>query len=143
MNDHLGVCIIVVQSQTGKVALGQRKGGYAAGAYGLPGGRVEFGENLDQAADRELWEETGQSAGCLQKLGAVREFRSTQYTFTHFIYVKRDFAGELVNAEPDKCEGWEWYSLQELPGSLLPAHRAALTMLVSGEPFVDIDSSEP
>ena len=43
----------------GKVLLGQRTGGAGAGLYSLPGGMVELGERVSEAALRELHEETG------------------------------------------------------------------------------------
>ena len=46
----------------GKVLLAQRTGGAGAGNYSLPGGMVELGERLEEAALRELDEETGVSA---------------------------------------------------------------------------------
>lgn len=46
----------------GRVLLAQRMGGAGAGQYSLPGGMVELGERLEDAALRELQEETGVSA---------------------------------------------------------------------------------
>lgn len=43
----------------GRVLLAQRMGGAGAGQYSLPGGMVELGERLEEAALRELKEETG------------------------------------------------------------------------------------
>ena len=28
-----------------------------------------------------------------------------------------DYEGEIVNTQPDKCEGWEWIDLNRLPGN--------------------------
>lgn len=46
----------------GKVLLGQRTGGAGAGLFSLPGGMVELGERVADAALRELQEETGVAA---------------------------------------------------------------------------------
>ena len=46
----------------GKVLLGQRTGGAGAGLFSLPGGMVELGERVADAALRELQEETGVEA---------------------------------------------------------------------------------
>ena len=43
----------------GKVLLGSRRNAPGAGVFSLPGGLVEPGETLEQAALRELMEETG------------------------------------------------------------------------------------
>lgn len=49
----------------GKVLLAQRVQGAGAGNFSLPGGMVETGERLEQAALRELEEETGVRARIL------------------------------------------------------------------------------
>ena len=45
----------------GKVLLTRRARSPAKGFYSLPGGRVEFGESLHQALNREVDEEIGES----------------------------------------------------------------------------------
>ncbi len=51
------VCILIEHPITGKVLCVSR--GADLTNWGLPGGKVEYGESLDAAAHRELYEETG------------------------------------------------------------------------------------
>ncbi|WP_416355969.1 NUDIX domain-containing protein [Aureimonas phyllosphaerae] len=53
----LGVSVCLLRA--GEVCLVRRGRAPWAGAWSLPGGRVEFGERLENAARREMREETG------------------------------------------------------------------------------------
>ena len=53
----VGVGVLVVRD--GLVLLGRRLGAHGAGTWAAPGGRLEFGEQIEACAQRELAEETG------------------------------------------------------------------------------------
>jgi 8-oxo-dGTP diphosphatase len=119
---------IIVTNDEGEVLLGKRKNGYKHGVYGCPGGRLDKEESLEACAKRELLEETGLKAVTLTYLGVVKEWQN-EHNFIHFAFVCDDYQGTLANAEPDRCEGWEFYNLGNLPKLVLPAHRAAFQLL--------------
>ncbi len=122
-----GVCVIVFDKTGKKILLGKRKNSYRAGMYGVPGGRLELIESLIDCGKRELLEETGLQANSLQYLGVVRELQDG-YTFIHFVYTCTDYNGEPKVIEPEKCESWNWYSLNELPSNILDGHKAAIDL---------------
>lgn len=120
-----------------KILLGKRKGSHGAGLYSLPGGHLEKGETMVQSAVREIEEETGINisptninlSNCkleynnsFRVLTTVDEFfpeEDLQYVTVYLLY---NYKGnkEPVNKEPHKCEGWDWYSLDNLPN---PIHK--------------------
>jgi mutator protein MutT len=81
----------------GRVLLAQRAVGSLAGLWSLPGGRVEFGEKLREAALRELQEEVGVVAEIVDFAGIVEVMPREGPQF-HFLVVA--FAGRWVSGEP-------------------------------------------
>lgn len=76
MPDHPPVrrpvpAVLAVVVHAGQVLLVQRANPPDAGLWGFPGGKVEYGETLLQAAERELLEETGVRATAQAVIGAV------------------------------------------------------------------------
>ncbi|MEM7072468.1 MAG: NUDIX hydrolase [Pseudomonadota bacterium] len=65
------LCVGVVLIDGGTVLLIRRAQAPNQGAWSIPGGRVEYGEALRQAALRELLEETGLSAELGEVLDVV------------------------------------------------------------------------
>jgi len=59
------LCVSIAVFRAGRVLIAKRGRAPFAGAFSLPGGVVEIGELLDEAALRELREETGVEAAVL------------------------------------------------------------------------------
>ncbi len=93
------------------------------GFYAFPGGRVEPEEALEDAARRELLEETGLTAGDLA-LHVVMDLPSEQSAIVYRLHV---FAGTQCTGEAiaaDDAEALGWFALDELPA--LPATDSTL-----------------
>lgn len=134
--EPIGACVIVLNDKN-QILLGKRQGGYKPGTYGIPGGRVEGKDPLEETARRELAEETALEALGLEFIGAVREWQDT-HNFIHFVYSCRNFTGTPTTTEPEKCAGWEWYNLDSLPTPLLIGHQAAINLLASNQNLQDL-----
>lgn len=131
--EHIGVVIIIVDRETNKILLGKRINAYKSGFFGLPGGRIDLLETTGKAAKREVEEETGLQVEGLEYVGVVRELQDG-YNFVHFGMTTTSFTGDLVNREPNKCEGWAWYSMDNLPDKILLGHKAMIDIFLGARP---------
>lgn len=122
----VGVGVFVVRN--GKILLGKRKGTHGAGTWGLPGGHLEYGEEVEDCAFRELLEETGLQAIEFERGPWSNGMIEEKHYVTIFIIVRKS-EGEPVVKEPQKCEEWKWFDLNRLPTPLFaPAEQFLLAL---------------
>jgi len=99
-----------------KVLLIQRGIEPFAGRWALPGGFVHLDETLDQAARRELQEETGLTKVFLEQLYTVgevaRDPRERVVTVTHYALVR--LSDHQVQAATD-ARNAAWFAVDDLP----------------------------
>ncbi|MDR1463229.1 MAG: NUDIX domain-containing protein [Azoarcus sp.] len=117
----------VLCERQGRILLLRRAGtGFFDGLYSLPGGHVEEGESIRQAAARELEEETGLrlAPGDLDWFGVMH--RRSDTNRVDFFLRARCWSGEARLREPDKCDALGWFARDSLPGGMIPYIEAAL-----------------
>lgn len=120
MRPRLAALSVVVRAD--QVLLVRRKNPPEAGVWGFPGGKVEFGETVQQAAVRELHEETtitGRATRVLAGLDLIDPNGAPAAYHYHLVPVVCDFVrGEPV-AQDDALEA-EWVPVQQVLAEELP-----------------------
>lgn len=115
-----GVGVILVRK--GKILLGKRhpdpkkadSAFKSAGEWSLPGGKVDFGESLEEAAIREVKEETGITISS-PKVISVHNFKNKHAHFVTVGLTTNTWKGKAKVMEPDQMTQWTWFSLKKLP----------------------------
>lgn len=100
--------------------------GFADGQYSVPAGHLDGDETVIAAAAREALEEVGvriePTALCYS---SVMHRRDGDERVDFFVHVQK-WDGEIVNAEPQKCDDIRWVNMDELPDNTIPYIRRAL-----------------
>lgn len=103
----------------GRLLLGERVGQSGEACWQFPGGRLEYGETVDDCAQREVLEETGIRIGGMLPCGFAGDVFIDHGTHYVTLFVSASFAGgELRVMEPDKCRRWQWFEHDRLPEPL-------------------------
>ena len=122
-NIRIGVGVWLF-NHNGQILLGKRLSKHGNGTWAPPGGKLEYGESFEKCASRELFEETGVKipAEKIEVFTATNDFfkeSGEHYITIHCRAWYRDGNANFVEVkEPDKCENWQWFSMNKLPSPL-------------------------
>ncbi|MEM9563012.1 MAG: NUDIX domain-containing protein [Actinomycetota bacterium] len=107
------VAVGAVVIHDGRLLLIRRGRGPAVGQWSVPGGRVEPGEHLAAAVEREVREETAIEVTCGRLVGWVERLGHDH----HFVIL--DFLAELIGSPEgtagDDASEMAWVPLERLP----------------------------
>lgn len=118
--------VILVLQKEDRILVARRAMPPALGEWCLPGGFIDLGESPEEAASRELKEETLLTGGELTLLGADRD--TTDYGgVALYIYRVMNWQGEPSPA--DDVSELEWMKLEEVPPLAFPAHDRVIESL--------------
>ncbi|MFA6436752.1 MAG: NUDIX domain-containing protein [Candidatus Paceibacterota bacterium] len=137
-NDKPKVGVGVMIFKDGKFLLGKRKGSHGEGEYAFPGGHLEYMESFEDCARREVREECG-----IEIKNIRFQFLANviAYAPKHYVHIGllADFkSGEPKVLEPEKCESWDWYDLNNLPQPLFDICRISIESHEKGITYYDI-----
>ncbi|MES3005179.1 MAG: NUDIX domain-containing protein [Patescibacteria group bacterium] len=131
----VGIGVMILKD--GKVLLGKRKGSHAVGEYAFPGGHFEYMESFTESAKREVMEEAGIE---IDNINFLRLLNLKTYAPKHYVDIGliADWkSGEPQVMEPNKCEGWGWYDLDNLPSPLFSGLEHYFEAYKGGKNFFD------
>jgi 8-oxo-dGTP diphosphatase len=127
---RVGVGVGVMILKDGMLLLGKRtpnSGSLLRGdnTWTMPGGKLRFGEGIDDCAFREVLEETGVR---VDKVGLrLVSVSSDSAGDAHFVtigFLSQKFDGSPVAREPETVSEWKWFRLDSLPDNLFfPSER--------------------
>jgi 8-oxo-dGTP diphosphatase len=119
----IGCEVFLKQGDT--ILLGKRKNCYGEGTWAVPGGHLEYGEMLIEAAQREMKEELGIDVFDITLL-TVTENISKENHYIHCSFLAEKYNGAIQCMEPDRCHEWKFFPLHELPKPLFKPHEKIL-----------------
>ena len=108
----------------GKCLLIKRGKAPGKGAWAPPSGFVEVGETLEEAAARELKEETGIIAHATELIGAYCEPNDVYGYVITIVYLCEIDGGELIAG--DDAEDAGFFDLNEIPKMFFPCFEKAI-----------------
>ncbi len=140
---NIGTSIIILSPDERSILVGKRIKNPGAG-YQIPGGCIEEGETMKNAAIREIEEETGFVLNP-EKVSLSCVIQSAYYGDVHYHVIFSGVADDYVipeNPEPHKCAGWHWYDKKDIPdGVWYRMSRLAIDNYLSGNPKVYIEDN--
>lgn len=130
---RVGVGVMVLKDK--KVLLGRRhldpkKASselHGEGTWTMPGGKLDFHEALEDAAFREVREETGIEIDKtkLKIINIGNEIVPDKH-FVTIGYICENFKGDPVAMEPEEIVEWKWFNLNDLPSPIFSPSKKIL-----------------
>ncbi len=111
--------VAVVLTHNGRTLFGQRKVSANQFEWQIPGGWINNGETPQQAARREVGEETGLNLVRLELVAVTNNiFSSLNHSVSLCFEAECPNPEQLRLKEPEKCLGWYWEKWLEVEGKL-------------------------
>ena len=126
---------VIVEDNTGRILLQLRSDNHC---WGYSGGSVELDENVEEAAKRELFEETGLIAHKLTLFG-VFSGKDTHYIYPNgdevsnvdIVYLCNDYSGEL-RCQEGEVDQLRFFEIDQIPNNISkPIEKALNTYIKS------------
>ena len=120
-------------NENGEILLGKRRNCAGEGSWALFGGHIEKNEDAESAAIRESKEELGIDVVNLLFLKHHIEGPYASKIYHRHLFLIKDYEGEILNMEKNKCYDLNWFSLEKLPTVVFYGHIAHFLYLQERE----------
>jgi len=121
-------CGAAILDAQGRLLLVKRVKNPEADHWGVPGGKLDWGEAARTCAEREIHEELGVTIKAGRVL-AVTDMVAPDYHWVAITYAVESFEGEPVIQEAHAIHEWGWFPLHALPSPLTAGTRDAAAAL--------------
>lgn len=127
---HVRASVVVLEDENGRWLVQRRpERGLLGGLWEFPGGKIHAPETPEEAARRELREETGGRAGPLKPVGIVR------HGYSHFTVDLHVFRGPARTPRPSASATRRWIRPEAMHRLAIPkATEKALVLLRASRP---------
>lgn len=127
-------CGAVIQRADGAILLVQRGRPPEQGHWGLPGGKVDWMEKVEDAVVREVEEETGLRVAVTRLLCVVDHFEpALGQHWVAPVYLVHALDATIASVkEPDALLALDWFTADALPAPLTVSARRALEQVSMG-----------
>jgi 8-oxo-dGTP diphosphatase len=121
-------CFVMYDS---RLLLGQRAAGFGARTWGLPGGHLEQGETILEAAARELREETDIVAKSMRVVVVGDPIPENNFHLQIGVLVET-WQGEPKVVAPEECDELNFFSVDDLPTPLFVSSEYIIHKFLKG-----------
>lgn len=131
MIKQLTLCLI---HRDNKILLGFKKRGFGEGLWNGFGGKLQEGENVEEAAKREFKEESGLEIVNFEKVGILKfSFQNDPKILEVHIFKINDFLGIPEESEEMKPE---WFDINKIPfNQMWTADSIWIPLFLDGKKF--------
>ena len=134
----VGVCTIIIKDN--KILLGKRHDDpekadselHGEGTWTIPGGKLDFKEDITEAAKREAKEECDIDIHDIGLVSLTNDIRGEKH-FVTIGFVAKEFSGEPRVMEPDEITEWRWFDVNNLPSPMFFPAEKAIKNFLAGE----------
>ncbi len=121
-NQYVSVAVGAIVVYDGKILLVKRNKAPHKDFWAIPGGSVKLGESLQEAAEREIREETGLTIKGKKPVYTFDLIERDEKGAVRFHYVIVDLSADYVSGKlhpADDARDARWFSSEELSGIYL------------------------